>query len=241
MSLANWMTAMEEPRETEEFVPVQKARMRCLISGDGPSLLLLHGLLGTADAVGTRHTGADCTLHRLRSGRPGNRRIRSCPSAGCQLESDRGASDRAHGCKGYRAGGYRRHLPRRVGGADAGLASSGTGAQPDPARPCKPLLRRGGSLIRFYRTALGRWFAGRVPTVPASVQSLALGRMYGDAAVSAAARWSAILALCAFPGPSPIFSAFWTAGSWIWRRSKRRCRASARYPRCCCGGTAIVP
>jgi pimeloyl-ACP methyl ester carboxylesterase len=47
--------------------------------------------------------------------------------------------------------------------------------------PANPFSDVADPLIRFYRTALGRWFASRVPTVPASVQSLALGRMYGDA------------------------------------------------------------
>jgi pimeloyl-ACP methyl ester carboxylesterase len=47
--------------------------------------------------------------------------------------------------------------------------------------PANPFSDIADPLIRFYRTALGRWFAGRLPTVPAGVQSLALGRMYGDA------------------------------------------------------------
>jgi pimeloyl-ACP methyl ester carboxylesterase len=47
--------------------------------------------------------------------------------------------------------------------------------------PANPFSDVADPLIRFYRTALGRWFAGRLPTVPASVQALALGRMYGDA------------------------------------------------------------
>jgi pimeloyl-ACP methyl ester carboxylesterase len=47
--------------------------------------------------------------------------------------------------------------------------------------PANPFSDIADPLIRFYRTALGRWFAGRIPTVPAGVQSLALGRLYGDA------------------------------------------------------------
>ena len=47
--------------------------------------------------------------------------------------------------------------------------------------PANPFSDVADPLIRFYRTALGRWFAGRLPTVPANVQALALGRMYGDA------------------------------------------------------------
>ena len=47
--------------------------------------------------------------------------------------------------------------------------------------PANPFSDIADPLIRFYRTALGRWFAARLPAVPAGVQSLALGRMYGDA------------------------------------------------------------
>jgi pimeloyl-ACP methyl ester carboxylesterase len=47
--------------------------------------------------------------------------------------------------------------------------------------PANPFSDVADPLIRFYRTGLGRWFAGRLPYLPASMQSLALGRMYGDA------------------------------------------------------------
>jgi pimeloyl-ACP methyl ester carboxylesterase len=47
--------------------------------------------------------------------------------------------------------------------------------------PANPFSDIADPLIRFYRTSLGRWFAGRLPTVPARVQALAIGRMYGDA------------------------------------------------------------
>jgi pimeloyl-ACP methyl ester carboxylesterase len=71
MSLATWMTALGEPEESEEFVCVGGARMRCLITGDGPALLLLHGLLGTADAWDRPRNGwqqAQKCSHRMPSG-----------------------------------------------------------------------------------------------------------------------------------------------------------------------------
>ena len=65
MSLAHWMTALGELQESEEFVRVQGARMRCLVTGDGPCMLLLHGLLGTADAWGpaTQRLAASSTVY----------------------------------------------------------------------------------------------------------------------------------------------------------------------------------
>jgi pimeloyl-ACP methyl ester carboxylesterase len=47
--------------------------------------------------------------------------------------------------------------------------------------PANPFSDIADPMIRFYRTALGRWFAGRLPVVPPGVQALALGHMYGDA------------------------------------------------------------
>ena len=78
MSLANWMTALGEPQETEEFVCVHGARMRCLIAGEGPAVLLLHGLLGTADAWGPATQRLAANSHGVRTGCPRDRGIRSC-------------------------------------------------------------------------------------------------------------------------------------------------------------------
>ena len=47
--------------------------------------------------------------------------------------------------------------------------------------PANPFSDIADPLIRFYRTALGRWFAHQVTEVPTQLQTLALGRMYGDA------------------------------------------------------------
>jgi pimeloyl-ACP methyl ester carboxylesterase len=47
--------------------------------------------------------------------------------------------------------------------------------------PANPFSRSSDPLINFYLSGLGTWFAHRIATLPASMQSLALGRMYGDA------------------------------------------------------------
>ena len=46
--------------------------------------------------------------------------------------------------------------------------------------PANPFSHLGDPLINFYLSGLGTWFAHRIATLPASMQSLALGRMYGD-------------------------------------------------------------
>lgn len=182
MSLANWMTAMEEPREMEEFVRVQKARMRCLITGDGPPLLLLHGLLGTADAWGlaTQRLAAHSTVYAPDAlGIGGSDRV---PKLDVSLKA---TADRLVELMDAKGIGEADIVGTSHGGSVALMFAS---LHPDRVRslvlhaPANPFSDVADPLIRFYRTALGRWFAGRVPTVPAGVQSLALGRLYGDAA-----------------------------------------------------------
>jgi pimeloyl-ACP methyl ester carboxylesterase len=182
MSLATWMTALEGPDETrEEFLPVAGARMRCLISGQGPSVLLVHGLLGTADAWRT-------TARRL----SGISTVYAPDALGI------GGSDRpAELDVSLRASAGRlitlmdlKHIDRAdIVGTSHGGAVALMMAALYPARvrsltliaPANPFSDTADPLIRFYTTPLGRWFANYVPTVPGSVQSLALGRMYGDA------------------------------------------------------------
>ncbi len=104
MSLDAWMTALEEPRETEEFIPVRGARMRCLVTGSGPSLLLLHGLLGTADAWGlaTQRLAASSTVYAPDAlGIGGSDRV---PHLDVSLTAMCGPTGRIYGCKRYRTG-----------------------------------------------------------------------------------------------------------------------------------------
>jgi pimeloyl-ACP methyl ester carboxylesterase len=181
MSLATWMTALGELQETEEFVRVHGARMRCLVAGEGPAVLLLHGLLGTADAWGlaTQRLAASSSVFAPDAlGIGGSDRV---PNLDVSLHATVGRLIELMDAKG-------------VGQADiVGTSHGGSVAlmlaalHPERVRslvlhaPANPFSDIADPLIRFYRTALGRWFASRLPTVPAGVQSLALGRMYGDA------------------------------------------------------------
>lgn len=181
MSLANWMTALEERREGPEFVSIGGARMRCLVNGSGPALFLLHGLLGTADAW-------EATSERLAQ----TSTVYAPDALGI------GGSDRVPGLDvSLRATAERLIALMDAKGirqADvAGTSHGGSVAlmlaamHPERVRslilhaPANPFSDIAEPLIRFYRTALGRWFAGYIPNVPAGMQSLALGRMYGDA------------------------------------------------------------
>ena len=50
MALASWMLLADEPQLEEILVKVNGHEMHCLKTGKGPELVLLHGLLGSADA-----------------------------------------------------------------------------------------------------------------------------------------------------------------------------------------------
>jgi pimeloyl-ACP methyl ester carboxylesterase len=181
VSFANWMTALGETREHEEFVRVQGARMRCLVTGDGPSLLLLHGLLGTADAWGpaTQRLAATSTVYAPDAlGIGDSERV---PNLDVSLVATAGRLVDLMDAKGIAQADI-------VGTSHGGSVALMLAAlHPERVRslmlhaPANPFSDVADPLIRFYRTALGRWFAGRLPTVPANVQALALGRMYGDA------------------------------------------------------------
>jgi pimeloyl-ACP methyl ester carboxylesterase len=181
MSLNTWMTALEDMQETEEFVPVQGARMRCLMAGSGPSLLLLHGLLGTADAWGpaTQRLAGSSTVYAPDAlGIGGSDRV---PNLDVSLTA---TADRLIELMDAKDIGKADIVGTSHGGSVALMLAA---RYPERVRslvlhaPANPFSNIADPLIQFYRTRLGRWFAGRLPAVPAGVQSLALGRMYGDA------------------------------------------------------------
>jgi len=46
--------------------------------------------------------------------------------------------------------------------------------------PANPFCDAGKSLIRFYNTGVGGWFARAIPSLPRTLHATALARMYGD-------------------------------------------------------------
>lgn len=181
MASARWMLdAFGHIRIEKHWVQVEGHQMHCLKAGAGPELILLHGLLGTAstweltipklaeestvyavDALGIgeseRVPGIDATM-----GAQASRIIKFMDSSGIR-------------CADFLATSH--------GGAVALMLAAN---YPSRVRnlvlhaPANPFCHLGESLIRFYLSGLGAWFAHRITSLPEPMQALALGRMYGD-------------------------------------------------------------
>jgi 4,5:9,10-diseco-3-hydroxy-5,9,17-trioxoandrosta-1(10),2-diene-4-oate hydrolase len=181
VALARWMLdAVGRTRVEKQWVEVEGHRMHCLKVGTGPELLLVHGLLGTAstweptipglaeqstvyavDALGIgesdRVPGLDASLEAQAS-----RLVQFMDRSSIQCADFLATS---HG--GAVALTLAANFPTRVRNL---LLHA----------PANPFSRLGDPLIRFYLSGLGNWFAHRIATLPAPMQALALGRMYGD-------------------------------------------------------------
>ena|ERR1700761_422937 len=154
--------------------------MHCLKAGAGPDLILLHGLLGTAStwelvipSLATRST-----LYALDAlGIGESDRV---PGLDATLEAQ---AARVVEWMDAFAIPHADFLATSHGGA---VALSLAANHPERVNrlilhaPANPFSRITDSMVHFYLTGLGNWFARQVPTLPESMQSLALGRMYGD-------------------------------------------------------------
>ncbi len=180
MALASWMLLADDPQLEEMSVPVRGHRMQCLTTGQGPSLVLVHGLLGSADAW------YPC-LSRLGQ----NSRVYAVDSLGI------GRSERVEGLDASLSAQADRMAEFLAGAgisrADVlGTSHGGSMAMMLAARhpervrslilhaPANPFSAVSDPLVHFYRTPLGHWFAQQVPSLPEKLQELALGRMYGN-------------------------------------------------------------
>jgi len=181
VALAGWMLdAFGRIQINKHWVQVQGHQMHCLQAGAGPELILLHGLLGTASTW-------ELTIPRLAQ----ESTIYAVDALGI------GESERVPGIDAGLVAQADRMIEfmdaSGIGSADF-LATSHGGAvaltlaakYPDRVRnlllhaPANPYSHLADPLINFYLSGLGAWFAHRIATLPASMQSLALGRMYGD-------------------------------------------------------------
>jgi 4,5:9,10-diseco-3-hydroxy-5,9,17-trioxoandrosta-1(10),2-diene-4-oate hydrolase len=181
MALARWMLdAFGRIQIDKHWVQVQGHQMHCLQAGAGPELILLHGLLGTASTweMTIPRLTEESTIYAVDALGIGESERVPGIDARLEAQADRMIEfmDEAH-----------------IGAADF-LATSHGGAvalmlaakYPDRVRnlvlhaPANPFSHLGDPLINFYLSGLGTWFAHHIATLPASMQSLALGRMYGD-------------------------------------------------------------
>ena len=162
------------------FVSVQGMRVHYHRAGSGPALLLVHGLVGSAE---NWHRNIDflaktATVYAIDLFNMGE--SDRVPGLDAGLEA---TADRLAACMDT------------LGLAEADVAGHSHGgavalmlAARHPARvrrlvlfaPANPFCDLGRPLVRFYTTRLGEWFAHRIPSLPRRLHATALSRMYGD-------------------------------------------------------------
>jgi 4,5:9,10-diseco-3-hydroxy-5,9,17-trioxoandrosta-1(10),2-diene-4-oate hydrolase len=183
MALARWMLdAFGHVQVEKHWVSLEGHQMHCLKAGAGPELILLHGLLGTASTwePAMASLAAESTIYAVDAMGIGESDRVPGMDAGLEAQAERIV--RFMDGAGIRAADF---LATSHGGAVALML-----AAKNPSRvrslmlhaPANPFSRLADPLIHFYLSGLGNWFAYRVPTLPAPMQALALGRMYGDPA-----------------------------------------------------------
>lgn len=181
MVLTKWMLTNPENLSVERGMVFAGGHgMHYLRAGSGPELLLLHGLLGTAEnwCRSMEILAPECTVYAF-------------DALGL------GESERVYGLDASLTATADRVIAfmDAVGIAAADLCGSSHGGAvammcaaryPQRVRslvlhaPANPFSKIADPLIHFYRSALGKWFAHRILKLPPAMQSLALGRMYGD-------------------------------------------------------------
>jgi pimeloyl-ACP methyl ester carboxylesterase len=179
MALANWMLT-ESPHLEELALMVDGHRMGYLKTGSGPALVLLHGLLGSAEAWYPcfGRLGEASTVYAVDSLGIGLSDRVPGLDAGLCAQADRVASF-------LTAAGIEKAdiVGTSHGGAVAMMLAI---RHPERVRslvlhaPANPFSNVSDPLLHFYRSPLGHWFANQVPHLPEKLQELALGRMYGD-------------------------------------------------------------
>jgi pimeloyl-ACP methyl ester carboxylesterase len=181
MALARWMLdSFPQIPINKHWVQVQGHQMHYLQAGAGPELILLHGLLGTAstwDVIMPRLAEVSTVYAIDALGIGESERV---PGIDARLEPQ---ADRVIEFMDVSNIAEADFLATSHGGA---VALTLAAKYPNRVRnlllhaPANPFSRICDPLINFYLSGLGTWFAHRITTLPESMQSLALGRMYGD-------------------------------------------------------------
>lgn len=181
MMLTTWMRSgyeLPEPVE-EKWAEVAGRKVRYFKTGSGPELVLLHGLLGSADcwnevvprlASESTAYALDMIGSEVSAGTPGMETSLEAAADGVIEFLD------AIGLKRVDLAGT------SYGGAVAMVVAA---RHPERVRnlvlhaPTNPYSHSADSLIRFYRTRFGGWFAHRLLRMPRRLQDLALARVCG--------------------------------------------------------------
>ena len=167
-------------RVEDLFIRVDGRRVHLQRAGQGPALLLLHGLVGSARnwRQNIDFLARHATVYAVDLLNMGESERVSGLDAGLEATADSLAA-----------------LLAALGLAEADVAGHSHGGavammlaarHPERVRklvlfaPANPFCNFGEQLIRFYRTRLGIWFARRVPALPRRLKATALSRMYGD-------------------------------------------------------------
>ena len=165
-----------------QYISVDGVRIRYRSAGSGPALILVHGLVGSAD---NWRWNIDSWAQ--------NATVYSVDLA------NMGLSDRVLGLDAGQAATADRlaALMDALGIPDADIAGHSHGGaiammlaarHPERVRrlvlfaPANPFCDAGRQLIKFYRTRVGSFFARVIPKLPRKVYEISLGRMYGDPA-----------------------------------------------------------
>ena len=180
MALASWILLADDPKVEEISVSIEGHRMLALKTGNGPSLVLLHGLLGSADGWHPcfSRLGGQSTLYAVDSLGIGRSDRVEGLDEGLSAHADRIAMFMTEA--GIRKADI---LGTSHGGAVAMMLAA---RHPQRVRslllhaPANPFSTVSDPLVHFYRSPLGHWFAQQVPYLPEKLQELALGRMYGN-------------------------------------------------------------
>ena len=180
MGLAAWMTDGTQIGIDSRWATVDGARMHYLKAGNGPPLVLIHGLIGSAfswrgNMQGLAENWTVYAVDLLGLGEservPGLNASMSATADRMVKFLDAVQIVRAD-VVGTSHGGaiamlLAANYPERVGKLVL-------------VAPANPYSDQSDAIIRFYRTSLGKWFAPHVANLPAPLQEIALGRMYGD-------------------------------------------------------------
>jgi pimeloyl-ACP methyl ester carboxylesterase len=174
------MKRRQRIRVKESTILVDGIRVHYQRAGTGPALVLLHGLVGSAQNWdrNMEFLGRSRSVYALDLANMGE--SERVPGLDAGLEA---SADRVAACMDALGIAVADVAGHSHGGSMAMMLAS---RHPERVRrlvlfaPANPFCDLCRPLISFYRTRLGMWFARRIPSFPRALYRTALSRMYGD-------------------------------------------------------------